>query len=49
MDEIRVDSDRHALAVTDPDTFDRLDEFKADQFPEFSDDDLIAAMFSSAA
>ena len=47
MEQIRVDAERHALAVEDAEPIDQLDEFDSEQFPRFSDDDLITALFPS--
>ena len=47
MSEIRVDADRHALSLESSDAADALSEFDASQYPEFSDEDVITAMFAS--
>jgi PRC-barrel domain protein len=43
----QVDVEHHALRVDlDRDELDEVDEFDADTFPPFSDDDLIASLFA---
>jgi hypothetical protein len=46
----RLDRERHALEVdVDADEMQHLDEAELDELPQFSDDDLLMAMFHSNA